>query len=61
MAGKCTLTLLSYQQADKETDIFVSDLLHKALGKPSLKKREYIKTFDLKEGGGQFENLFIQK
>ena len=31
------------------------------LGKPSLKKREYIKTFDLKEGGGQFENLIIQK
>ena len=30
------------------------------LGKPS-KKREYIKTFDLKEGGGQFENLIIQQ
>ena len=23
------------------------------------KKREYIKTFDLKEGGGQFENFII--
>ena len=23
------------------------------------KKREYIKTFDLKEEGGQFENLII--
>ena len=23
------------------------------------KKREYIKTFDLKEGGGQIENLII--
>ena len=24
------------------------------------KKREYIKTFDLKEGGGQFENLIFK-
>ena len=29
------------------------------LGRPS-KKREYIKTFDLKEGGGQFENLIFK-
>ena len=28
------------------------------LGRPSIKK-EYIKTFDLTEGGGQFENLTI--
>ena len=26
-----------------------------------IKKREYIKTFYLKEGGGQLENLIIQK
>ena len=25
----------------------------------SLQKSEYIKTFDLKEGGGQFENQII--
>ena len=32
-----------------------------SMGKGSLpKKREYIKTFDLKEGGGQFENLFFK-
>ena len=35
---------------------------HDCRDKGSLpKKREYIKTFDLKEGGGQFENLIIQK
>ena len=32
--------------------------LYGDLGKPS-KKREYIKTFDLKVGWGQFENLII--
>ena len=35
-------------------------LLSKNKGKGTLpKKREYIKTFDLKDGGGQFENLII--
>ena len=28
-------------------------------GKPSKKEIDYMKTIDLKEGGGQFENLII--
>ena len=45
MAGTCTLTLLSSQQADKVTDMFVSGLIHEALVQLTDTLRFFVRPF----------------